>query len=84
MDGNVNNIVLSKLIEIKSNYKYLIVYLDKVIRPLPKMSGYVKNFKVKSRNKDNSSKMTSIHLDDDKLLVKYKTIWINSGELKNI
>ena len=33
-------------------------YLDKVIRPLalimPKMSGYVKTFKVKDENKDNN------------------------------
>ena len=43
---DVNNIVISKLIETKTNSKYLIGYLDKLIRPLililPKMSGYVK------------------------------------------
>ena len=42
---DVNNIVISKLIETKTNSKYLIGYLDKLIRPLililPKMSGYV-------------------------------------------
>ena len=31
---NVDNIVISKLIRIKTNSKYLIGYLDKVIRPL--------------------------------------------------
>ena len=42
----VDNIVDSKLIKTKTNYKYLIGYLDEVIRPLilvlPKMSGYFK------------------------------------------
>ena len=48
---NIDNIVISKLIETKTNSQYLIGYLDKVIRPLvlimPKMSGYVQTFKVK-------------------------------------
>ena len=43
---NVDNIVVSNLTETKNNSKYLIGYLDEVIRPLilifPKMSGYVK------------------------------------------
>ena len=42
---NVDNIVISKLVETKSNSKDLIRYLDKVVRPLvfvlPRMSGYV-------------------------------------------
>ena len=46
----VENIVISKLIKTKTNSKYLIGYLDKDIRPLvfimPRMSGYVKTFKV--------------------------------------
>ena len=33
-DVHVDNIVISKLVETKSNNKYLIRYLDKVIRPL--------------------------------------------------
>ena len=49
-DVNVDNIVISKLVKIKPNSKYLIGYLDKDIRPLvlimPTMSGYVKTFKV--------------------------------------
>ena len=49
-DINVNNIIVSKLIKTKTNSKYLIGYLDKDIRPLvfimPRMSGYVKTFKV--------------------------------------
>ena len=50
-DVNVNNIVNSKLDKTKTNSKYLVKHLDKAMRPLvlimPKMSGYVKTFKVK-------------------------------------
>ena len=46
-DVNVDNIVISKLIERNNNSKYLIGYLDEVIKPLililPKMSGYVRH-----------------------------------------
>ena len=49
-DVNVDNIVISKLIETKTNSKYLIGYSDKAVRPsvliMPKMSGYVNTFKV--------------------------------------
>ena len=45
-DVNVDNIVISKLVETKYNFNYLIGYLDEVIKPLvlilPKMTGYVK------------------------------------------
>ena len=41
LDVNVDNIVLSKLVKTKSNFKYLVEYVDKTIRPLvlkmPKM-----------------------------------------------
>ena len=33
-DVNVDNLVISKLIETKSNTKYLSEYLDEVVRPL--------------------------------------------------
>ena len=33
-DVNVDNIVISKLVKTKANYRYLIGYLDKAIRPL--------------------------------------------------
>ena len=50
-DVNVDNIVISKLVKTKTESKYLIGYLDQLIRPsallLPKFSGYVKKFKVK-------------------------------------
>ena len=46
LDVNVNNIVISKLVKTKTNFKYLIGYLNKDIRPLvlimPKMSGNIK------------------------------------------
>ena len=49
-DVNVDNKVISKLVKTKTNSKYLIGYLDKNIKPsvliMPKMSGYVKTFKV--------------------------------------
>ena len=42
-DVNLDNIVILKLVETKTNSKYLVGYLDKVIRPLililPKMRG---------------------------------------------
>ena len=54
-DVNVDNIVISKLIKTETNSKYLIGSLDKDIRPLvllmPKMSGYVKTFKVEDKIK---------------------------------
>ena len=44
LDFNLDNIVVSKLIETKTNSKYLIGYLDEIIRSLvlilSKMSGY--------------------------------------------
>ena len=51
-DVDVNNVVISKLLEIKNNYKYVIRYLNEVVRPLvlilPKIGGYDKNFKEKN------------------------------------
>ena len=45
-DVNVDNIVISKFIETKTNSKYLIeIKIDKAVRPLvlimPKMNGYI-------------------------------------------
>ena len=57
----------------KKNRKFLIGYLDEVIKLLvlilPKMSGYTK---------------TCLCIDDNKLLGKYKTIWSKIEDLKNI
>ena len=38
---------------------------------MPKMSGYVKAFKIK----DGDDKLMSFCIDDEKLLKKYKAIW---------
>ena len=58
-------------------------YLDKDIRTLvlimPKMTGYVKGFKVE----DKINKWTSFRVDDWKLLEKYKAIWTKIENLKN-
>ena len=86
---NVDNIVYSKLVKTKTNSKYLIgVKLDKVIRPLvlimPKISGYVKTFKVKERDKDKNNKLMSFCINDQKLLEKYKAIWTEIKNLRNI
>ena len=57
----------------------MIAYLDKTIRLLvliiPKMSGYVKIFRVKEGDKDKNNKLMSFRIDDEKLLEKYKVIW---------
>ena len=68
-DVNVDNIVISKLIETKTNSKDLTgIKFDKTIKPLvlimPKMSGYVKTFKVKEGNKYKINKLMSFHIDD--------------------
>ena len=44
------------------------------------MSGHGKIFKVK----DKSNKFISFHINDEKLLVKYKIIWSKIERLKNI
>ena len=71
-DVNVDNIVISQLVKAKTNSKYSIGYLDKDIRPfvliMPKMSGYVKTFKVKEKNNE----LMSFRIADDKLSQKYK------------
>ena len=47
---------------------------------MPKMSGYVKTFKVKEGN----NKLMSFCIDDEKLLEKYNSIWTMIEDLKNI
>ena len=87
-DDTIDNIVISKLIKTKTNSKYLIGYLDEVIRPLvlilPKMSRFIKTFKVKDGNKDKNNKSMSFHIDDEKLFEKHKTIWAKTEDIKNI
>ena len=51
---------------------------------LPKISRYVKTFKVKDGDIDKNNKLMSFRIDDEKLLEKYKTIWNKIEDLKNI
>ena len=50
---NIDNRVFSRLVKTQTNYKHLVKYLDKVIRPLvlimSKISGSIKIFKVKGK-----------------------------------
>ena len=66
----------------------MIEYLGKTARPLvlviPKMSGYVKTFKVKDGDKDKNNKLMSFRIDDEKLLEKCKAIWTKIEDLKSI
>ena len=75
---DVNNITISKLFETKNNSKCLIGCLDKVTRLLvlimPKINGYVETFKDNGEDKSKNNKLMSLHIDDDKLSKKYKTI----------
>ena len=84
---NVNHIVISKLVETKNNAKCLIGYLDDIIRPLvlifPKMSRYVKTFKVKDGDKVKNNKLLmSFSIDEEKLLEKCNTVWSNGKACK--
>ena len=51
---------------------------------LPKISGYVKTFGVRGRDKIKINKLISFRINDEKLLETYKTIWTNIEDLKNI
>ena len=67
----VNNMVISNLTETNNNSKYLIEYLDEVIKPLvlilPKSSEHIKTYKDKDGNK-----LTSFGTDDGNL---WKKVW---------
>ena len=83
-DVNVDNIIISKLFKTKTNSKYLVGFLDKDILPLvlimPKMSGYVKKFKVEDKN----NKLMSFRVVDENLLQKYKAIQTKIEKVKSI
>ena len=72
-DVNVDNIGNSylKLVENKTNSKYLIGHWDKIIRPLVlillKIRGYVKTFKVKNGDKYKNIKLISFNIENEKL-----------------
>ena len=65
----------------------MIGYLGKVTRPLvliiPKVSGYVKKYKVKDKDKDKNNKLMSLRIDDEKLLGKYKLFELRLKIQKN-
>ena len=65
---NVHNAVISKLVETKTNSKYLIGYLDKV----------------KDAEKGKNDKLMSFLVDDENQLEKYKTIWTRIEALKRL
>ena len=68
---HVDSIVIIKLVETKTNSKYLLEYLEKfiicAILIMPKRSGYDKTFKVKDEDKDKNNKLMSSHIGDEKL-----------------
>ena len=47
---------------------------------MPKVSGYVRTFNIK----DGNNKLMFLRIADEKLLEKYKPIWINIKDLKNV
>ena len=76
---------VAKSIETKTNSNYLIRYSDKTIRPcliMPKMSGYVKTFKVKDGDKDKNNKLMSFQIDKENILQKYEVIWTTIQDFK--
>ena len=78
--------VISKLV--KKQYNNLIGYLDDVIMLLvlilPKMSGYVNAFKDRYEFKKKNNDLMSLHIDDNKLSEKCKTIWTMTEDLKKL
>ena len=85
---DIDNIIISKLVQTKTNSNYLIKFLHKFIRPLvlvlPKMSRYVKTFKVKDGDKDKNNKPMSLLIGDEKFLENCKTVLTKTEDLKNI
>ena len=51
---------------------------------MPKISEYVKTFKVKERDKNKNNKLKSFHIDNEKRLEKYKAICTKIEDLKKI
>ena len=61
---NVDNIVISKFVKTKTNSKSLYKDIRPLVFIMPKMSGYVKTFKVEDKN----NKLMSYCIDDGKLI----------------
>ena len=49
---------------------------------MPKMSVYVKKFKVKDGDKDKHNKLMFFCIDAEKLLEKYEAIWTKTEDLE--
>ena len=83
-DANVDNIAISKLVDTKTNSKFLIRFLDKAIKllvlVLPKMVDMLKHLKVKMK----TIKLMSFSINENELLEKYQAIWTKIKDLKNI
>ena len=64
-------IAISILVETKNNFKYLITCLVEGIKLLvlilPKITGYIKTFKIKDGDKVKNKKLMSFRIYDDKL-----------------
>ena len=78
-------IAISTLVETKNNSKYLITYLDEGIKLLvlilPKITWYIKTFKIKDGDKGKNKKLMSFRIYDDKLLQKHKKYFLTNVEL---
>ena len=83
---NADSTNISKLVKTKTNFMYFTGYLDKVVRPLvfimPKINAYATIFTVKDGDKNKNNKLMSFHIDDEKLLEKFKAIWTKIEYLK--
>ena len=66
----------------------MIAFLKKVIGPLvlilPKICEAVKTFKAKHGDENKNNKLMSFHIDNAKLLEKYKTTLTKIADLKDI
>ena len=71
-DVDVDDMVISKLNKAKNNCKYLIGYLDEVIKPLVLVLLKMRYVKT---SKEKNNKLVLFQINDDKQLEKYKTIW---------
>ena len=72
-----------KLIIQSFQSQYLHKFMSPLVLILYEMSGYVTTFKVKKGNKDIKNKLMSFHIDEDKLLEKYKIIQTKIERLLN-
>ena len=76
---DINNIVAWNFIETNNNFKFLIEYLDEVIKPLvlilPKLSRYTKK-KNKDKGGNRKNKLLSLCVDVENLLEKSKRLKI--------